>query len=197
MLLVLALTDMEFLSLLVLVCKMNWMKSMRFLFILFLFLCSAITYSNDYLLGPGDKIQIVVYGEDDLTTNVKIDKSGFISFPFLDDIQVINLSVKQLEKIIHKGLLGDYLISPQVNVSVAEYRPFFIHGQVKRPGGYPYLDDLTLDKAIAIAGGVSNRASKSDWIITRIVDGKSVTILANVMTEVHPDDIIKIEQSFF
>lgn len=197
MLLVLALTDMEFLSLLVLVCKMNWMKSMRFLFILFLFLCSAITYSNDYLLGPGDKIQIVVYGEDDLTTNVKIDKSGFISFPFLDDIQVINLSVKQLEKIIHKGLLGDYLISPQVNVSVAEYRPFFIHGQVKRPGGYPYLDDLTLDKAIAIAGGLSNRASKSDWIITRIVDGKSVTILANVMTEVHPDDIIKIEQSFF
>ena len=197
MLLVLALTDMEFLSLLVLVCKMNWMKSMRFLFILFLFLCSAITYSNDYLLGPGDKIQIVVYGEDDLTTNVKIDKSGFISFPFLDDIQVINLSVKQLEKIIHKGLLGDYLISPQVNVSVAEYRPFFIHGQVKRPGGYPYLDDLTLDKAIAIAGGLSNRASKSDWIITRIVDGKSVTILANVMTEVHPYDIIKIEQSFF
>ena len=94
-------------------------------------------------------------------------------------------------------MLGDYLISPQVNVSVAEYRPFFIHGQVKRPGGYPYLDDLTLDKAIAIAGGLSNRASKSDWIITRIVDGKSVTILANVMTEVHPDDIIKIEQSFF
>ena len=86
MLLVLALTDMEFLSLLVLVCKMNWMKSMRFLFILFLFLCSAISYSNDYLLCPCDKIQIVVYGEDDLTTNVKIDKSGFISFPFLDDI---------------------------------------------------------------------------------------------------------------
>jgi len=171
------------------------MKSMRFLILLFF--CSAITYSNEYLLGPGDKIQIVVYGEDDLTTNVKIDKSGFISFPFLDDIQVIDLSAKQLENIIHKGLLGDYLIAPQVNVSVSEYRPFFIHGQVKRPGGYPYLDDLTLDKAIAIAGGLSNRASKSDWIITRIVDGKTVTISANVVTEVHPDDIIKIEQSFF
>jgi len=181
----------------VLVCKNNWMKSMRFLVLIFLFFCSAFVYSNDYLLGSGDKIQITVYGEDDLKTNVKIDKSGFISFPFLDDIQVNGLSPKQLEKVIYNGLLGDYLIAPQISVSISEYRPFFIHGQVKRPGGYPYLDDLTLDKAIAIAGGLSNRASKSDWKITRIVDGKTVIISANVVTEIHPDDIIKIEQSFF
>jgi polysaccharide export outer membrane protein len=173
------------------------MKSMRFLVLIFLFLSSTFIYANEYLLGSGDKVEITVYGEDDLKTNVKIGKSGFISFPFLGDIQVIGLSPKQLEKIIYKGLLGDYLIAPQINVSILEYRPFFIHGQVKRPGGYPYLDDLTLDKAIAIAGGLSNRASKSDWTITRTVDGKIVMISANVVTEIHPDDIIKIEQSFF
>jgi polysaccharide export outer membrane protein len=153
--------------------------------------------ANDYKLGPGDKIQIIVYGENDLTTKVRINKSGFISFPFLDDIQVIDLSVKELEKIIHNGLLGDYLVSPQVSVSIFEYRPFFIHGQVNRPGGYPFQDDLTFDKAIAVAGGLSSRASKTDWTITRTVNGKTITLNANVATQIYPDDIIKIEQSFF
>jgi len=158
---------------------------------------SSVSHASDYELGPGDKIHIVVYGEADLTTDVKIDKSGFISFPFLDDIQAIGLSTKELENLIKKGLLGDYLVDPQVSVSIAMYRPFFIHGQVKRPGGYPYQDDLTLDKAIAIAGGLSNRASSTDWKITRLVDGVKVTLVGNVATDIQPDDIIKIEQSFF
>lgn len=168
---------------------------MRFLILLLLF--SQCIFASSYKLGPGDKIQVIVYGENDLTTHVKIDKSGFISFPFLDDIQVIDLSVKELEKVIYDGLLGDYLISPQVSVSISQYRPFFIHGQVNRPGGYPYQDDLTFDKAIAVAGGLSTRASNTDWTITRKVQGKSVTLNANVATQIYPDDIIKIEQSFF
>jgi len=170
---------------------------MRLLAIIFYLLFIDVAYSNEYLLGAGDHIEITVYDEVDLTTKVKIDKSGLISFPFLDDVQVIGLTTKQVEKVIYQGLLGDYLVDPQVNVSIVIYRPFFIHGQVKRPGGYPYQDDLTLDKAIAIAGGLANRASKTDWKITRIVHGKSVVINANVTTQVKPDDIIKVEQSFF
>lgn len=169
---------------------------MRFLALLFL-LYTSVTHSTDYLLGSGDRISITVYDEPDLTINVKINKSGVISFPFLDDIQVVGLSTKSLEKKIRSGLLGDYLVDPQVTVSIVEYRPFFIHGQVNRPGGYPYQDDLTLDKAIAIAGGLASRASKSEWKITRIVDGKTVTIVGNVATLINPDDIIEIEQSFF
>jgi len=153
--------------------------------------------ASDYLLGVGDSIEIVVYGENDLTTKVKIARSGFISFPFLEDIQVIGLSIKEVEEKIHKGLLGDYLVNPQVTISIVEYRPFFIHGQVVRPGGFPYQEDLRLDKAIALAGGLTNRASKVDWIITRTVQGKTVTIEANIATLIKPDDIIKIEQSFF
>lgn len=169
---------------------------MRFIAFLILLL-SGFTSASEYLLGPGDQITINVYNEPDLTTQVKIDKTGFISFPFLDDIKVIGLSPKKLENVIKEGLLGDYLIDPQVTVAIAEYRPFFIHGQVKRPGGYPYQDDLTLDKAIALAGGLGNRASKSEWKITRIVNGESVIIVGTVMTLVYPDDIIEIEQSFF
>ena len=99
--------------------------------------------------------------------------------------------------VIKKGLLGDYIVDPQVSVSIAMYRPFFIHGQVKQPGGYPYQDDLTLDKAIAIAGGLSNRASTSEWKVTRMENGVKITLLGNITTVIRPDDIIKIEQSFF
>jgi len=158
--------------------------------------CSQ-TLASDYSLGAGDQIQIAVYGEPDLTIQVKIDKSGMISFPFLSDISVLGLSNKALEKKIADGLRGDYLIDPQVSVSIISYRPFFIHGQVKRPGGYPFQEDLTLDKAIAIAGGLAARASKSDWKITRVVDGVKRTFTANVASSILPDDIIEIEQSFF
>ena len=172
---------------------------MRIIALLFflLYSISSLASVDEYLLGVGDKIEIVVYGEKDLTTKVKISRSGYISFPFLDDIQVIGLSIKAVEKKIHAGLLGDYLINPQVSISMLEYRPFFIHGQVVRPGGFPYQEDLRLDKAIALAGGLTNRASKVDWIITRTVKGKTVTIEATIATLVQPDDIIKIEQSFF
>lgn len=168
---------------------------MRFLILLFLF--SSMGFANEYRLGPGDTIKIEVYGESDLTVQAKIDKSGVISFPFLEDMQVIDLSVKELESIIHNGLLGDYLISPQVSVYIVQHRPFFIHGEVNQPGGYPYQEELTFDKAIAIAGGLSTRASKANWTITRKVDGKVVKVKANVATYILPDDIIKIEQSFF
>ena len=170
---------------------------MRFFSALILLLTSFFCVSGNYTLGSGDQIEITVYGEPDLTTKVKIDKSGVITFPFIGDIQAIGSTTKALEKRIHDGLLGDYLIEPQVTVSVVSYRPFFIHGQVKRPGGYPFQDDLTLDKAIALAGGLANRASNSDWKITRIVDGSTTTINATVATLIQPDDIIKIEQSFF
>lgn len=169
---------------------------MRFVALIFL-LYTNFAYSAEYFLGAGDRISITVYGEPDLTTKVKIDKSGLVSFPFLDDIQVIGLSTKNLENKIRTGLLGDYLVDPQVTISIVEYRPFFIHGQVNRPGGYPYQDDLTLDKAIAIAGGLASRASRSEWKITRIIDGKTVTLKGDVTTVINPDDIIEIEQSFF
>ena len=173
------------------------MKFMRFCLLLLICLQVTHCYAKDYRVGPGDHIEISVYGEPDLTTKVRVNKSGVISFPFLDDIQVVGLTTKELEATIHNGLLGDYLVNPQVQVAIVQYRPFFIHGQVKNPGGYPYQEDLTLDKAIALAGGLASRASKTDWKITRVVDGKTITIIGTVVTVVYPDDIIEIEQSFF
>lgn len=172
------------------------MNNMRFSVLLLLFL-SLQAVANDYRLGAGDEIQILVYGEADLTTKIKVNKSGVISFPFLSDIAVVGLTAKSLENKIADGLRGDYLIDPQVTVAIVTFRPFFIHGEVKRPGGYAFQEDLTLDKAIAIAGGLAARASKSSWNITRIVDGKKTVFEANISSNILPDDIIEIEQSFF
>jgi len=169
---------------------------MRILMFCLLFFLGHAT-GDDYKLGAGDQIQIMVYGEADLTTQLKVNKSGVISFPFLSDIVVTGISSKNLANKIANGLRGDYLIDPQVMVSIVQYRPFFIHGQVKRPGGYPFQEDLTLDKAIAIAGGLAARASKSSWNITRLIEGKKKAFEGNVASVILPDDIIEIEQSFF
>ncbi|MGL1956506.1 MAG: polysaccharide export protein [Colwellia sp.] len=171
---------------------------MRFLAVVIFLLYSLSPVSaSDYLLGAGDHIKIVVYDESDLTTTLKIDRSGLLSFPFLSDIKVIGLSMKQLENRIKRGLLDGYLVNPQVTVSILDYRPFFIHGQVMKPGGFPYQEDLRLDKAIALAGGLTSRASKVDWKITRVINGKSSVIKVGIADQVEPDDIIEIEQSFF
>lgn len=159
--------------------------------------CFSQADTSNYYLGAGDTIKVTVYDEPDLTVQTKISKSGTINFPFLDDIQVLGLTTDALEATITKGLKGDYLVKPQVSVSIISYRPFFIHGQVKNPGGYAYQDDLTLDKAIAIAGGLGTRASTTNWQLKRIVNGKTITINADITTRVQPDDIIKIEQTFF
>ena len=117
-------------------------------------LCAATAQAQadaNYTLGPGDTIQITVFGEEDLSMKLVIGDSGKLNYPFLGELQVSGLSVKQLEGLIADGLRGDYLLNPDVTVTMEGYRPFYVNGEVKRPGGYPYHPGLTLQKAIAMA----------------------------------------------
>lgn len=160
--------------------------------------CSSIATDLDYRLGPGDTIVVSVYGEQDLFREIRVNKSGKFSYPFIGDIELLGKTTNELALSIDKGLRGDYLINPQVSVSIKSYRPFFINGEVVKPGGYPYQDGLTLDKAIALAGGLTPRASKSDWSITRKkTGGGKDKFKADINSGVKPDDIIHIGQSFF
>ena len=116
--------------------------------------------NDSYRLGTGDRIFIQVFDEQDLTMETRVSSSGVINYSFLGQLQVAGRNSGELENEI-TGLLRDgYLVNPSVNVSVLEYRPFFINGEVVRPGGYPYQPGLTLEKAIALAGGLTDRASK-------------------------------------
>ena len=156
--------------------------------------------STEYHLGSGDVISIRVFGEEDLTMEIKLSNRATISYPFLGDIAVLDNTISQLETTITNGLKGDYLIEPRVNVSVKEYRPFFITGEVAAPGGYPYQPGLTLRKAISLAGGLTERASRSKMYVTK--KGRNETDvetrqLIKLRDAVNPDDMITIEQSFF
>ena len=119
----------------------------------------------DYRLGSGDLINIVVFGEQDLSLEVRLSDAGTVSYPFLGELKVKGLTSRDLEHLLTEGLKGDYLVEPRINVSVAEYRQFFIAGEVASPGGFEYSPGLTLRKAIALAGGFTERASKSKMYV--------------------------------
>lgn len=150
-----------------------------------------------YLLDTGDTINITVFGEPELSKQTLLSDSGNITYPFLGEINVRGLTVVELEKTIHDGLKGDYLINPNVSVAIVQYRPFFIDGEVKKDGAYPYQPGLTVAKAVTLAGGFTERASKSKIYLIKSNDPQQTSTLVKFNTKVGPGDIITVKQSFF
>ena len=156
----------------------------------------AVTVSS-YQLNAGDKIQISVFGEDDLKVEIRLSDAGTISYPFLGEIRVRGLTIGQLEELVTNKLSGDYLVNPRVNVAITEYRKFFVYGEVKAPGGFVFEPGLTLEKAIALAGGFSPRASKSEAEVTREMNGEKTVQMFALDRPILPGDIVNIKESFF
>jgi len=153
---------------------------------------------SQYRLASGDVIRISVFGEEDLSfEQIRLNDAGTFSYPFLGEVRANGRTALEIEQLLVKGLKGDYLIDPKVSVSILEYRDFFVNGEVKAPGGYPFKPGLTLRKAVALAGGLTERASESKISIIREQGGEKKTLKANMGTPVLPGDIITIDQSFF
>ncbi|MBE0613260.1 MAG: polysaccharide export protein [Burkholderiales bacterium] len=152
-----------------------------------------------YRLESGDVISVYVLGEDDLKREkVRLTDAGTIQFPVLGEIRIKGLTAGELEQKITSGLkAAEYLKNPKVTVNIDEYRPFFINGEVSKPGGYPYVPGLTVLKAVSIAGGFKDRASKTNMYVVR--DGASNEDRKKVEmdTPIYPGDILTIEESFF
>ncbi len=159
---------------------------------------SAAAQSNsDYRLGSGDKIKITVFGQQDLSIETLLNDKGTIDYPFLGQVQAAGKTPEEFQHLIHNGLKGDYLVNPTVSVSIVEYRPFFIDGEVENPGAYPFQPGLTINKASALAGGYTERASLSKIFIIRSndPDQKSINIDSNALLQ--PGDIVTVKQSYF
>jgi polysaccharide export outer membrane protein len=155
---------------------------------------------SSYTLNTGDHVQVTVFEEPDLSVDAVLDDTGAISYPLLGEIQVRGLTARELEARITDGLRGRFLINPRVNVSIKEYRPFFMRGEVASPGSFPFKPGLTVEKAISMAGGFTSRASKSKFYITSDdspAGEDNGRKLATLSTRVRPGDVIEIEQSFF
>jgi polysaccharide biosynthesis/export protein VpsN len=176
--------------------------TLRLLLAVLAFLCAwplAIAQElSSYRLGSGDTISIRVLGEEDLKRErIRLSDAGTVSFPVLGEIKVKGLTVGALEEYITRSLKGRYLVNPQVTVSIDEYRSFFVNGMVEKPGGYPFSPGMTVRKAISVAGGFKERASREKFNIIRDDDPKQVPRRVDLNTAVMPGDILTIEESFF
>jgi protein involved in polysaccharide export with SLBB domain len=154
--------------------------------------------ASSYRLGAGDVITIQVLGEEDLKREkIRLSDAATISYPILGEIRLAGKTQAELETLIRDGLKGRYLVNPQVTVTIVQYRDFFINGQVERPGGYPYIPGLTVRKAVSLAGGFKERASKDKIFVIREDDKSQTPARVDQNAKVNPGDIITVEESFF
>ena len=152
---------------------------------------------NEYRLDSGDKVKVTVFGHEDLSGEFEVDGSGGIALPLIRFVQAKNLTATELEQAISDKLKPDYLKNPRVSVEVLVHRPFYIIGEVKEPGSYPYASGMSVLTAVAVAGGFTYRANKSEMIITRLVGEKKSKIEAGPDEFVIPGDVIEIKERFF
>ena len=171
----------------------------NFIIVLLLFFCETLqaNQDGDYFLDAGDQIRILVYDEPDLTVERFIADDGKINFPLVGSIYVTGKTTREVQKLIHDGLTGDYLLNPSVQVNIITYRSFYIHGEVNRPGAYPYQPGLTVDQAVALGGGFTERASTSKMYIKEVFAAKKSRKKVSLTYSVGPGDSITVDQSFF
>ena len=147
-----------------------------------------------YRLDAGDRVRVTVFEQTDLTNTYVVDKAGYVAFPLIGSVPARGRTVKEIEKGIAQGLAKGYIRNPDVSVEIDRYRPFFIMGEVGSAGQYTYVPGMTVQNAIAIAGGYSARAYQSDVDITRQINGKVLTGRVPITDPILPGDTIFLRE---
>lgn len=150
-----------------------------------------------YKLDAGDKLRITVFGEPDLGGEYFVDGSGDVRLPLIGQIQVAGATLLEFERRVKAKLESGYLKNARVSAEVINYRPFYILGQVNKPGEYEFVNGLNVLTAIALAGGYTYRASEQNVFIRRKGSDKEEAAPANQATKVFPGDIIRVRERFF
>lgn len=151
------------------------------------------TDESTYRLGPGDKLHITVLGADDLTGDYIVADNGTISSPLIGDVKAGGLTRSEVEREMEHKLAQGYLKNPKVSISILTYRPFYIYGEVTKPGEYPYASGMRVNSAVATAGGYTYRANENYVIVTR--NGQERKALPDA--PIQPDDVIKVPERYF
>jgi polysaccharide export outer membrane protein len=150
-----------------------------------------------YTLDSGDRLRVVVFGQDGLTNSYVVDASGQIAMPLIGTVSARGLSTDQLSTRIADLLRQGYVREPHLAVEVEAYRPFFILGEVAAPGQYPYVANMTVETAVAIAGGFGPRGYRKTVTISRTTNGQTMRFEAPVTTPVRPGDTIQVDERWF
>lgn len=157
----------------------------------------AVADDAAYKLGPGDKVRVTVYNEQDLSGDFDISGQGDIALPLIGQVHVADRTIAETENLIAQKYGADYLVNPKVNVEVLNYRPFFILGEVKNPGSFPCAHGMTVINAVALAGGYTNRANHDRIYIKRASNPKAGEQEAKEETSVMPGDVIRVAERYF
>ena len=161
------------------------------MFVFLLFTTQEVVFSTEvYRLGPNDVLGIDVFGEKELTRQVEINGQGQIQFPLLGDLEVNGMTIKEVEESLTTKLKAGYLKNPKVTVYIVRYRNFYVHGEARSPGAYPYQTGLTVLKAVALAGGFTEKADISHLKVIRMIDGKEKKIKVEIDDLIQPEDVV-------
>ncbi|MBS0546418.1 MAG: polysaccharide export protein [Proteobacteria bacterium] len=158
---------------------------------------STARSTANYKLGPNDHTRIIVYGQPTLTGEYALDGNGVLSFPLIGNVQASGMTPTELQHTIAAKLDPDYLHNPSVSVEVSTRRPFYVIGEVQKPGSYPFVTDMTVLNAIATAGGQTYRANMGNFYVKRLQNGRTVRVAATQETMLHPGDTVEVRERYF
>lgn len=157
----------------------------------------AASVDATYALGVGDQVALNVFGEPDLTKTYAINPNGTIEVPLIGAVKAQGMTIGQLGTEVRQRLSDGFLRNPSVTGSIVTYRPFYILGEVNKPGQYPYQTGMTLEGAVALAGGYSYRAQQKHVFIRPENGGGEARVEASPELAVRPGDTIRVAERFF
>ena len=158
---------------------------------------AAYEFRRGYRVGAGDRLAIRVMGQPDLTGVYTVDPDGNISMPLINTVPVAGLSLREVENVITRRLRNGYLRDPSVSVQPMELRPFYILGEVRQAGRYPYQPGMTVAQAVAMASGFTARANTGEVLLTRRTAEGTKTYRVPVTTQLYPGDIVYVKERWF
>ena len=150
-----------------------------------------------YVLGPGDKLRIITFGEERLSGEFVVNERGRVSLPLVGEVNAGGLTLERFSTTVQEAMGNGFLLNPRVSVEVLNYRPFYIMGEVVKPGEYPFINGLTVTNAVATAGGFTYRANIHRVFVRGQAENGEHVVTLNGLTPVHPGDTIRIPERLF
>lgn len=154
--------------------------------------------AESYLLEPGNRVRVTVFNELNLSGDFTLDPAGNITMPLVGNVAASGLTARALAKRVEEALIKASLMqTPNVSVEVQTFRPFYVLGEVRQPGEFPYISGMTVLSAVAKAGGYDYRALENDVVLVRTIDGVQREYTANERTPILPGDIVRVRERRF
>lgn len=157
---------------------------------------ATVAGETSYTLAAGDRIKVTVFSHDDLSGEFQLDGAGNFAMPLVGEVKANGLTTRQLEQTIQRVMAEGYLVDPKVAVEVLNYRPFYILGEVRQPGSFPYVNGMTVLNAVALAGGFTYRADQEDIVLKRGgANSQPYTVTGDAT--ILPGDVIEVQERYF